>query len=68
MSICQCVLCPVESIDEEDCDEEGEKALLQLHVSNPAGPPLSQVLRDPEERRKLGENDRTHHTHTNAYS
>uniref|UniRef100_A0A8C8BV37 Rhophilin, Rho GTPase binding protein 1 n=1 Tax=Oncorhynchus tshawytscha TaxID=74940 RepID=A0A8C8BV37_ONCTS len=32
----------------------GEKALLQLHVSNPAGPPLSQVLRDPEERRKLG--------------
>uniref|UniRef100_A0A8C8BXN9 Rhophilin-1 n=1 Tax=Oncorhynchus tshawytscha TaxID=74940 RepID=A0A8C8BXN9_ONCTS len=36
------------------CDEEGEKALLQLHVSNPAGPPLSQVLRDPEERRKLG--------------
>ncbi|XP_036825121.1 rhophilin-1 [Oncorhynchus mykiss] len=43
-----------QSIDEEDCDEEGEKALLQLHVSNPAGPPLSQVLRDPEERRKLG--------------
>ncbi|XP_055779184.1 rhophilin-1-like [Salvelinus fontinalis] len=43
-----------QSIDEEECDEEGEKALLQLHVSNPAGPPLSQVLRDPEERRKLG--------------
>uniref|UniRef100_A0A8K9Y7J4 Rhophilin Rho GTPase binding protein 1 n=1 Tax=Oncorhynchus mykiss TaxID=8022 RepID=A0A8K9Y7J4_ONCMY len=38
----------------DHCDEEGEKALLQLHVSNPAGPPLSQVLRDPEERRKLG--------------
>uniref|UniRef100_A0A8C7I2Q8 Rhophilin Rho GTPase binding protein 1 n=1 Tax=Oncorhynchus kisutch TaxID=8019 RepID=A0A8C7I2Q8_ONCKI len=36
------------------CDEEGEKALFQLHVSIPAGPPLSQVLRDPEERRKLG--------------
>nr|XP_046209412.1 rhophilin-1-like [Oncorhynchus gorbuscha] len=43
-----------QSIDEEECDEEGEKALLQLHVSIPAGPPLSQVLRDPEERRKLG--------------
>uniref|UniRef100_A0A8C7THA8 Rhophilin Rho GTPase binding protein 1 n=1 Tax=Oncorhynchus mykiss TaxID=8022 RepID=A0A8C7THA8_ONCMY len=40
--------------DRTHCDEEGEKALLQLHVSNPAGPPLSQVLRDPEERRKLG--------------
>uniref|UniRef100_A0A8C8BV05 Rhophilin, Rho GTPase binding protein 1 n=1 Tax=Oncorhynchus tshawytscha TaxID=74940 RepID=A0A8C8BV05_ONCTS len=40
--------------DRTQCDEEGEKALLQLHVSNPAGPPLSQVLRDPEERRKLG--------------
>ncbi|XP_052337110.1 rhophilin-1-like [Oncorhynchus keta] len=43
-----------QSIDEEECDEEGEKALLQLHVSIPAGPPLSQVLREPEERRKLG--------------
>uniref|UniRef100_A0A4W5QJ39 Rhophilin Rho GTPase binding protein 1 n=1 Tax=Hucho hucho TaxID=62062 RepID=A0A4W5QJ39_9TELE len=43
-----------QSIDEEECDEEGEKALFQLHVSNPSGPPLSQVLRDPEERRKLG--------------
>uniref|UniRef100_A0A4W5Q8S4 Rhophilin Rho GTPase binding protein 1 n=1 Tax=Hucho hucho TaxID=62062 RepID=A0A4W5Q8S4_9TELE len=54
LSASVCVLSSVESIDEEECDEEGEKALFQLHVSNPSGPPLSQVLRDPEERRKLG--------------
>uniref|UniRef100_A0A8C8FVT9 Rhophilin, Rho GTPase binding protein 1 n=1 Tax=Oncorhynchus tshawytscha TaxID=74940 RepID=A0A8C8FVT9_ONCTS len=35
-------------------DEESAKALFQFHVSSPAGPPLSQVLRDPEDRRKLG--------------
>uniref|UniRef100_A0A4W5N0Z2 Rhophilin Rho GTPase binding protein 1 n=1 Tax=Hucho hucho TaxID=62062 RepID=A0A4W5N0Z2_9TELE len=42
-----------QSIKEED-DEESAKALFQFHVSTPAGPPLSQVLRDPEDRRKLG--------------
>uniref|UniRef100_A0A8C2WNB4 Rhophilin Rho GTPase binding protein 1 n=1 Tax=Cyclopterus lumpus TaxID=8103 RepID=A0A8C2WNB4_CYCLU len=38
------------------CDhtQEAEKAFLQLYVSSPAGPPLGQVLRDPEKRRKLG--------------
>uniref|UniRef100_A0A674BQV6 Rhophilin Rho GTPase binding protein 1 n=1 Tax=Salmo trutta TaxID=8032 RepID=A0A674BQV6_SALTR len=35
------------------CDHT-PKALFQFHVSTPAGPPLSQVLRDPEDRRKLG--------------
>uniref|UniRef100_G3NNX5 Rhophilin Rho GTPase binding protein 1 n=1 Tax=Gasterosteus aculeatus aculeatus TaxID=481459 RepID=G3NNX5_GASAC len=33
---------------------EAEKAFLQFYVGGPAGPPLSQVLRDPEKRRKLG--------------
>lgn len=40
--------------EEEECDEEAEKAFLQLYVSSPAGPPLGQLLRDPEKRRKLG--------------
>uniref|UniRef100_A0A8C8FW98 Rhophilin, Rho GTPase binding protein 1 n=1 Tax=Oncorhynchus tshawytscha TaxID=74940 RepID=A0A8C8FW98_ONCTS len=40
--------------DDEGGDEESAKALFQFHVSSPAGPPLSQVLRDPEDRRKLG--------------
>ncbi|XP_054458996.1 rhophilin-1 [Anoplopoma fimbria] len=39
---------------EEECDEESEKAFLQFYISSPAGPPLSQVLQDPEKRRKLG--------------
>ncbi|XP_034387488.1 rhophilin-1 [Cyclopterus lumpus] len=42
------------SAEEEECEEEAEKAFLQLYVSSPAGPPLGQVLRDPEKRRKLG--------------
>uniref|UniRef100_A0A8D3CDQ4 Rhophilin Rho GTPase binding protein 1 n=1 Tax=Scophthalmus maximus TaxID=52904 RepID=A0A8D3CDQ4_SCOMX len=37
-----------------DKEEEAEKAFLQFYVSSPAGPLLSQVLRDPEKRRKLG--------------
>lgn len=36
-------------------DEEAEKAYLQFYINVPVGPPLSQVLRDPEKRRKLGE-------------
>uniref|UniRef100_A0A6Q2Y5S1 Rhophilin, Rho GTPase binding protein 1 n=1 Tax=Esox lucius TaxID=8010 RepID=A0A6Q2Y5S1_ESOLU len=36
------------------CDEETEKFFLQFHVTTPAKPTLSQVLREPEERRKLG--------------
>jgi len=44
-----------EEEEEEECDEEAEKAFLQLYVSSPAGPPLGQLLRDPEKRRKLGE-------------
>uniref|UniRef100_A0A3B4HAV6 Rhophilin Rho GTPase binding protein 1 n=1 Tax=Pundamilia nyererei TaxID=303518 RepID=A0A3B4HAV6_9CICH len=35
-------------------EEEAEKAFLQCHASVPAGPQLSQVLQDPEKRRKLG--------------
>uniref|UniRef100_A0A667YKK4 Rhophilin Rho GTPase binding protein 1 n=1 Tax=Myripristis murdjan TaxID=586833 RepID=A0A667YKK4_9TELE len=35
------------------CDHT-HKAFLQFYVSAPSGPSLSQVLRDPEERRKLG--------------
>ncbi|KAM4629555.1 rhophilin-1 [Polymixia lowei] len=42
------------SEEEEEGDEEAEKTFLQFHVSTPTGPPLSQVLRSPEERRKLG--------------
>lgn len=41
--------------EEEEGDEEAEKAFLQFYINVPAGPPLSQVLRDPEKRRKLGE-------------
>ncbi|XP_029939622.1 rhophilin-1 [Salarias fasciatus] len=40
--------------EEEESDEEAEKSFLQFYVSVPAGPPLSQVLQDPEKRRKLG--------------
>lgn len=51
--------CPVVSAEEEEEEEEGdeeaEKAFLQFYINVPAGPPLSQVLRDPEKRRKLGE-------------
>uniref|UniRef100_A0A7N6AUG8 Rhophilin, Rho GTPase binding protein 1 n=1 Tax=Anabas testudineus TaxID=64144 RepID=A0A7N6AUG8_ANATE len=38
----------------EEVDEEAEKTFLQFYVSTPAGASLSQVLRDPEKRRKLG--------------
>uniref|UniRef100_A0AAX7VL70 Rhophilin, Rho GTPase binding protein 1 n=1 Tax=Astatotilapia calliptera TaxID=8154 RepID=A0AAX7VL70_ASTCA len=38
----------------EEEEEEAEKAFLQCHASVPAGPQLSQVLQDPEKRRKLG--------------
>lgn len=41
--------------EEEEGDEEAEKAFLQFYINVPAVPPLSQVLRDPERRRKLGE-------------
>uniref|UniRef100_A0A6Q2YW52 Uncharacterized protein n=1 Tax=Esox lucius TaxID=8010 RepID=A0A6Q2YW52_ESOLU len=43
-----------QSVQDEDCDEETEKFFLQFHVTTPAKPTLSQVLREPEERRKLG--------------
>ncbi|KAM7409358.1 hypothetical protein PAMA_001031 [Pampus argenteus] len=42
------------TLSEDDCGEEAEKAFLQFYVSTPAGPPLSHVLRDPENRRKFG--------------
>ncbi|KAM9849162.1 rhophilin-1 [Aulostomus maculatus] len=37
-----------------DCDEEAEKAFLTFYINTPVGPPLSQVLRDPEKRRRFG--------------
>lgn len=40
--------------DEGKGDEDAEKAFLQFYNNVPAGPPLSQVLHDPEKRRKLG--------------
>ncbi|XP_029003524.1 rhophilin-1 [Betta splendens] len=46
-------LCDFKSTEDDD-DEEAEKAFLQFYVSTPAGLSLSQVLRDPEKRRKLG--------------
>ncbi|XP_049443032.1 rhophilin-1 isoform X1 [Epinephelus fuscoguttatus] len=42
------------SAEEDEDDEEAEKAYLQFYVNVPAGPTLSQVLEDPEKRRKLG--------------
>nr|XP_057929507.1 rhophilin-1 [Doryrhamphus excisus] len=39
--------------EEENCEEEAEKAFLQFYVSTPAGPHWHQLLRDPEQRRKL---------------
>uniref|UniRef100_A0A8P4GCV4 Rhophilin Rho GTPase binding protein 1 n=1 Tax=Dicentrarchus labrax TaxID=13489 RepID=A0A8P4GCV4_DICLA len=42
------------SAEDEEGDEEAEKAFLQFYINVPAGPPLSQILRDPEKRRKLG--------------
>lgn len=45
----------VVSAEKEEGDEEAEKAFLQFYINVPAGPPLSQVLRDPEKRRKLCE-------------
>ncbi|CAF90341.1 unnamed protein product, partial [Tetraodon nigroviridis] len=45
-----------ESAEEEEVEEEEEeeKAFLHFYVSVPTGPPLSQILHDPEKRRKLG--------------
>ncbi|XP_068599741.1 rhophilin-1 [Brachionichthys hirsutus] len=42
------------SAEEEEGVEEAERAFLRFYISVPAGPALSQVLRDPENRRKLG--------------
>ncbi|XP_033478715.2 rhophilin-1 isoform X1 [Epinephelus lanceolatus] len=42
------------SAEEDEGDEEAEKAYLQFYVNVPAGSTLSQVLQDPEKRRKLG--------------
>jgi len=43
------------SAEGEDCEEEADKAFLMFYVNVPAGQPLSQILQDPEKRRKLGE-------------
>ncbi|XP_037553825.1 rhophilin-1 [Nematolebias whitei] len=39
---------------EEECDEEAEKAFLRFYANAPAGQTPSQILQDPEKRRKLG--------------
>lgn len=44
----------VGSFEEEESDEEVEKAFFQFYINVPKGPSLSQVLRDPEKRRRLG--------------
>lgn len=43
------------SADEDECDEEAEKAFLRLYGNVPAGQTPSQILQDPDKRRKLGE-------------
>lgn len=40
--------------DQGEASEEAEAAFHHFYSNVPAGPPLSQVLRDPERRRKLG--------------
>lgn len=45
--------------EEEEDSEEAENAFLHLYINVPAGPSLSQVLHDPEKRRKLGESTHT---------
>ncbi|KAM3620365.1 uncharacterized protein V6R79_022159 [Siganus canaliculatus] len=47
-------LCDYTLSVEDEVDEDAEEAYHQFYVNVPAGPPLSQVLRDPEKRRKLG--------------
>uniref|UniRef100_A0A4W3H0R6 Rhophilin Rho GTPase binding protein 1 n=1 Tax=Callorhinchus milii TaxID=7868 RepID=A0A4W3H0R6_CALMI len=47
-------LCDHISEYSEDDESEHEKGLQQLHVSAPQGPSLLAILRDQEERRKLG--------------
>ncbi|XP_066572242.1 rhophilin-1 isoform X2 [Amia ocellicauda] len=46
-------LCDLDVLPAEG-DEDSEKALLHFHVTPPEGPSLTVVLRDDEERRKLG--------------
>ncbi|XP_061539471.1 rhophilin-1 isoform X1 [Phycodurus eques] len=38
----------------EEVNEEAEKVFLQFYVSTPAGPPLRQIIRDGEKRRRFG--------------
>ncbi|XP_032428807.1 rhophilin-1 [Xiphophorus hellerii] len=42
------------SSDGEECDEESDKAFLKFYVNIASGQTLSQILQDPEKRRKLG--------------
>lgn len=44
------VWCPAASVE-----DQAEAAFHHFYSNVPAGPPLSQVLRDPEKRRRLGE-------------
>ncbi|KAM4575220.1 rhophilin-1 isoform 1-T1 [Fundulus diaphanus] len=42
------------SSDGEEREKEAEKAFLKFYVNTPSGETLSQILQDPEKRRKLG--------------
>uniref|UniRef100_A0A096LRB3 Rhophilin Rho GTPase binding protein 1 n=1 Tax=Poecilia formosa TaxID=48698 RepID=A0A096LRB3_POEFO len=42
------------SFDGEECDKESDKAFLKFYVNIASGQTLSQILQDPEKRRKLG--------------
>ncbi|MED6289308.1 hypothetical protein CHARACLAT_001575 [Characodon lateralis] len=42
------------SSDGEECEEEAEKTFLRFYVNIASGQTLSEILQDPEKRRKLG--------------
>ncbi|MEQ2176151.1 hypothetical protein GOODEAATRI_025102, partial [Goodea atripinnis] len=43
------------SSDGEECEEEAEKTFLRFYVNIASGQTVSEILQDPEKRRKLGE-------------
>lgn len=43
------------SAEDDEDNQEAEKAFIHLYIKVPTGPPLSQILYNPEKRRKLGE-------------
>lgn len=43
------------SAEDDEGNKEAEKGFIHFYINVPAGPPLSQILHNPEKRRKLGE-------------